>query len=104
MKIELLYVKECSRWKSAHARLREVLREERISEPVKIVEVNDQEEAVWRRFVGSPTLRIDDYDVEPEAAFRSDFGLGCGTYADEETLYGVPSMEMIRRAVHSRVP
>ncbi len=103
MKIELLYVKGCSRWKSALARLRQVLREERVSEPVQIIEVNDQEESVRRRFVGSPTIRIDDYDIEPEAASRSDFGLGCRTYPAQETLYGVPSKEVIRRAVRARI-
>jgi hypothetical protein len=66
--------------KSALARLRQVLREERVRESVQIIEVDDQEEAVRRRFVGSPTIRINDYDIEPEAASRSDFGLGCRTY------------------------
>ena len=102
MKIELLYVQGCSRWKSALARLRQVLREERVRESVQIIEVNDQEEAVRRRFVGSPTIRINDYDIEPEAASRSDFGLGCRTYPDRETHYGMPSKGMIRGALRAR--
>ena len=101
MKIELLYVKGCLRWKSALAGLRRVLREQRVSEPVQIIEVSDQEEAVRRRFLGSPTIRINDYDIEPEAASRSDFGLGCRTYPDREKLYGVPSNEMIRGALRA---
>jgi len=52
MKIELLYVQGCSRWKSALARLRQVLREERVRESVQIIEVNDQEEAVSSTFLG----------------------------------------------------
>lgn len=102
MKIELLFVQTCSRWKSALARLREVLREEQMSAPVQIIEVKNQEEAVRRRFLGSPTIRIDDYDIEPKASDRSDFGLGCRTYSDEDALYEVPSKEMIRRAVRGR--
>ena len=101
MKIELLYVKGCLRWKSALAGLRQVLREQRVREPVQIIEVSDQEEAVRRRFLGSPTIRINDYDIEPEAASRSDFGLGCRTYPDREKLYGVPSNEMIRGALRA---
>ena len=93
MKIELLYVKGCSRWKSALAR---------VSEPVRIIEVDNQEEAVRLRFLGSPTIRIDSYDIEPEASSRSDFGLGCRTYTDQDALYEVPSKEMIRRAVRGR--
>jgi hypothetical protein len=103
MKIELLYVQGCLRWKSALALLRQVLREERVRESVQIIEVKDQEEAVRRGFLGSPTIRIDDYDIEPEAASRSDFGLGCRTYPAQETLYGVPSKEMICRAVRARI-
>src|SRR5260370_31651741 len=87
MKIELLYVKGCSRWKSALARLRQVLREERVSEPVRIIEVDHQEEAVRLRFLGSPTIRIDTYDIEPEASSRSHFGLVCRTYTDQHALY-----------------
>lgn len=102
MKIELLYVKGCLRWQSALARLRQVLREERVREFVEIIEVNDQEEAVRRRFLGSPTIRINDYDIEPETASRSDFGLSCRTYPEREMLYGVPSKEMIRRALRAR--
>jgi hypothetical protein len=102
MKIELLYVKGCLRWKSALARLRQVLREQRVRESVEIIEVNDQEEAVRWRFLGSPTIRINDYDIEPEAASRTDFGLGCRTYPEREMLYGVPSKEMIRGALRAR--
>ena len=102
MKIELLYVQGCSRGKSALARLRQVLREERVRESVQIIEVNDQEEAVRRGFLGSPTIRINDYDIESEAASRSDFGLGCRTYPDRKMLYGVPSNEMIRGALRAR--
>lgn len=101
MKIELLFVQGCSRWKSALACCRQVLRGERVREFVQIIEVTDQEDAVRRRFVGSPTIRINGYDIEPEAASRSDFGLGCRTYPDGETLYGVPSKEMIRRALRA---
>jgi hypothetical protein len=102
MKIELLYVKGCLRWKSALARLRQVLREERVRESVEIIEVKDREEAVRRRFLGTPTIRINDYDIEPEASSRSDFGLGCRTYPEREMLYGVPSKEMIRGALRAR--
>jgi len=102
MKIELLYVKGCLRWKSALARLRQVLREQRVRESVEIIEVNDQEEALRWRFLGSPTIRINDYDIEPEAASRTDFGLGCRTYPEREMLYGVPSKGMIRGALRAR--
>jgi len=102
MKIELLYMQGCLRWKSALARLRQVLGEERVRASVQIIEVNDQVEALRRHFLGSPTIRINDYDIEPEAASRSDFGLGCRTYPNKETLYGVPSKEMIRRALPAR--
>src|SRR5262249_20317691 len=86
MKIELLYVKGCLRWKSALARLRQVLREQRVRKSVEIIEVNDKEEAVRWRFLGSPTIRINDYDIEPEAASRTVCGLGVRTYTEMEML------------------
>ena len=38
--------------------------------------VESAEEAVALRFPGSPTLRVDGCDIEPQAEMREDYGLG----------------------------
>lgn len=70
---------------------------------VQLVEVRDFEEAASMRFLGSPTIRIDDEDIEPEARLRTDYGFMCRTYRDEDgTTTGVPPLALIADAVRSR--
>ncbi len=38
--------------------------------------ITTPEEAARRRFLGSPSVRVDGRDIEPGAAERTDFGLG----------------------------
>ena len=46
--------------------------EERIVETI----VGTAEEAVELRFPGSPTVRVNGRDIEPEAETKQDYGLG----------------------------
>jgi hypothetical protein len=57
------------------------------------------EEAQERRFLGSPTLRVDGRDVEPGADERTDFGMKCRLYLSEEGLRPAPSDEVIAAAL-----
>ena len=51
-------------------------------------------------FLGSPSIRIDGLDVEPEARGLQTFGFGCRTYSDAEGRQsGLPSISVIRRAL-----
>ena len=64
---------------------------------VKIVEieVTSPQEAERLGFLGSPTVRVSDEDVEPAAGVRRDFGLACRRYGDQ----GVPSDRDIEAAL-----
>jgi hypothetical protein len=45
-----------------------------VTADIEEVSVTTDEEAAGVRMLGSPTIQIDDVDVEPGAAERSDFG------------------------------
>lgn len=100
MEIEFLYWEECPSHDEALARLRTVLREERLNVPVEVVHVGTDEEAARRQFPGSPTIRIDGRDIQPPG--HNPIGLSCRVYrTDDGRITPLPTAEMIRRAIRA---
>jgi hypothetical protein len=99
VRIELLYLKGCPGFKIALDRVYEALRKSGIDAPVEMVEVNSIEEAEARRFLGSPSIRINGLDVGITARDSTNFGLTCRVYRTESGVEGSPSVEMINRAI-----
>ncbi len=56
--------------------MREVLAEHKISQPIRILDITTEEEAVQHRFLGSPSIRIHGLDIDPEVRGFDDYGLG----------------------------
>ncbi|MDP2860099.1 MAG: hypothetical protein Q8N98_00090, partial [bacterium] len=78
VKVELLYFKDCPNWRHILRDVQSLLAARRISEPVQLVEVKSNEQAQELRFIGSPTVRINDTDIEGPLAEESEqFGLEC---------------------------
>jgi hypothetical protein len=61
--------------------------------------IPDDEAAQRERFLGSPTVRVDGRDVEPDAEDREDFGLKCRRYQLPAGLGGVPLDEWVLNAL-----
>ncbi len=68
MRIELLYWDGCPSHPEALALLEQVLAEQDVEARVELREVRTNEEAATLRFPGSPTIRIDGRDVDPDGA------------------------------------
>lgn len=100
MKVEVLYFKGCPNHQPVVDRVRQALHSEQIIVPVDEVEVTDAAMAQRVGFLGSPSIRINGLDIEPEARELRMFGFGCRTYADAEgRRSGLPSSSTIRRAL-----
>jgi hypothetical protein len=97
MKIEVFYVSNCPNHGVALERLRAILSAENIRTPVSEVLVSDAEMAQLLEFPGSPTVRINGQDVEPQQGKTSTFGLMCRLYSDGS---GVPSPQTLRTAIN----
>ena len=95
MKIELLYFGGCPSHERFLPRLRALLAEAGVEAPVLQRRVESDEDAQGERFLGSPTLRINDVDVDPAAGERTDFGLKCRLYPTDEGLSGAPRDEWV---------
>ncbi len=99
MKIELLYFKGCPSWRQAEDNLKAALTELRLSGSIERVRVESKEEAVRRRFPGSPTIRIDGKDIEAGADEGNAFSLACRIYLEGDKFRGWPSVRRIREVL-----
>lgn len=99
MKIEVLYIADCPNHKPAVEQAREALRTAGMPEVVDEVEVRTTADAEAWQFPGSPTVRVNGLDVEPEARGLQHFGVGCRSYAENGRRSGQPSKELIQRAL-----
>jgi hypothetical protein len=68
VKVEFLFWAGCPSHPEAEALLADVLRERGVDAEVERREVRTQSEAEELAFPGSPTIRIDGRDVDPEGA------------------------------------
>jgi hypothetical protein len=100
MKIEALYVPNCPNHALALERLREILSPEGFQSYVNEVLVNDVDAAQSLKFPGSPTIRINGHDVEPQSERSASFGLMCRLYSDGS---GVPSQQSMRAATEKAI-
>jgi hypothetical protein len=99
-KIEFLFWQDCPSHPEARRRLREVMAEERIDLPIEEIEVLTDEDAERLRFPGSPTIRVNGMDLDPDGAAQMGTALTCRVYRLEDGRFSpVPSKEMIRRAL-----
>ncbi len=101
--IELLAWSGCQSHPVAERQLRGILAELGLTDvQVTYTWIEDDEAAVRRRFVGSPTFRVDDEDLIPAGA-DDDYGLTCRLYRLADGRYSpTPDLGELRRAVAAR--
>ncbi len=101
MRIDFLYFEDCPSHEQALERLRKVLKEAGVEAEVSVTEVTTEEQALDVEFIGSPTIRIEDKDIDPVLE-QPNYALSCRTYHLEDgRISPLPSEAMIRRAVES---
>jgi hypothetical protein len=66
---------------------------------VRATMISDQAAAERARFVGSPTVRVDGRDVDPEGEQAAEYTLECRLYWHEHRLAGSPQERAVRDAV-----
>jgi len=89
--IQILYFEGCPNRDATVALARNVLSALGMAEEIEEVEVRDQEDAERLRFPGSPTVRVNGVDIEPDIYSRTHFALACRTYGTS----GVPPRELL---------
>ncbi len=100
MKIELIYFDGCPNWRDTMRDIHAVLEDHQLTTEVELVKVASPQEAEELAFPGSPTVRVDGVDVEPDAP-TTGFGLACRIYTVEDETVGRPPKEWIAAALES---
>ena len=102
-RIEFLWWRECP----SSDRALELLREEVSAAgldaaAVEVSEVTAEDEAERLRFPGSPTIRVEGADVDPDGAEGRPFGLTCRVYRRADgRVSPLPDTERIRAALRA---
>ena len=99
MKIQLYYFDDCPSYQKALDNLKEALRSQELPQEVEMIPVTSEADAQAKRFIGSPTVRINGGDVEGPEAEEKGYGYGCRIYAENGRSAGWPSVERIRYAL-----
>jgi hypothetical protein len=97
--VEILYFDSCPTWRRAEQDVRSILSEANVEANVQLVPVTTDDEARQRRFLGSPTVRVDGLDVEPSSRSSETFGLQCRLYEGSSGTQRVPDAHLIRVAL-----
>lgn len=95
MKIEFLYFDGCPNHETALTNLKEVLSEADIEDEIEIINVEEPKDAIRYRFLGSPSIRINDRDLEVKEDESTEYSLRCRRYKNGDVIDGFPSKELI---------
>jgi len=95
MIVEILYTRACPHHAPTVALVRQLARDLGVDAEIREVEVRGPDDAQQLRFLGSPSVRVDGRDIEPERRKHTSYGLSCRLYGRS----GTPPAELIATAL-----
>lgn len=100
VRVEILARKDCESRGMAAIVVERVAAEIGVPVALEMINVTSEAQAKKRRFLGSPTVRVDGLDVEPGTNGSTDFTLGDRVYrGGDRGLQGWPDARWIRAAL-----
>ena len=97
--IEVLYVHDCPHYPATLTLVERIRAELEIDTELRTGLIVDQAAAERARFPGSPTVRVDDRDVEPDSEPATEYIVGCRLYRLEHRFAGQPEERWVREAL-----
>lgn len=101
IKVELLYFDGCPSWQSGLQNLHSALEANGLDVFVELVQVLDNDDAARRKFLGSPSFRVNGIDLWNEE--RDTYSLSCRVYATLEGMKGSPTRQMLEEAIRQAI-
>jgi hypothetical protein len=95
IEIEVLFFNGCPNHEPAVRLAQEVIADLGVTAEVREIVVESPEDVQTRRFLGSPSVRVNGRDIEPGAEDRIDFSHTCRMYGAS----GVPDREWMAAAL-----
>jgi hypothetical protein len=98
VKVQLLYFPDCPSHERAMELVWEAIQMEGVQAQIETVRIETEQEAERYRFVGSPTIRINGIEVDPQPHLP--YRLTCRIFHQENgRLSPVPSLTMLRETI-----
>jgi hypothetical protein len=97
--VEVLYVEHCPNLPAALALVQRVAAELGVDAEIRPTRISDQATADRVRFVGSPTVRVNGRDVDPEGELAAVHSLDCRLYWHEHRLADYHQERLVRDAL-----
>jgi len=97
--VEILYFEGCPNHQGARELVERVAADLGIEPEVRLVDVQTPADAQRLRFLGSPTIRVNGRDVEPDADKRPEFVHSCRVYRTVDGFAGQPNERWVREAL-----
>jgi hypothetical protein len=94
--VEVLSIEGCPRYPAALTLVERVRADLGIDAEVRTSTIADQQAAEQAKFLGSPTIRVDGHDIEPDAGRRDGYAHACRLY---RTADGQPDEHWLRAAL-----
>jgi hypothetical protein len=101
LEVELLWFSDCANHRAARRLLEEVIAEIAPGTPIRDVDVTYPATAEQVRFPGSPTIRVDGKDVDPNYTDTGDYTPRCRLYRTSVGLRGLPERRWITDALRT---
>jgi hypothetical protein len=102
VRVEILALEDCPYLEPTVTLVQRAISETGVAARIELVVVTNEPQARIRRFLGSPTVRVDGLDVEPGASDIDDFGVGGRLYRTDRGLCGWPDANWVRDALVRR--
>jgi len=99
MRIEVLYFEGCPNHEPAFETVLGVVKELAVEATIERVQVPTDAEAIAKRFLGSPSVRVDGQDIEIRDDAEGPYSLRCRRYQTPEGITGSPSKDQIKSAI-----
>lgn len=100
-KVEIFYFEGCPHVEETRQRVKHAARQADVNVDIELVHVVGACDAVEKRFMGSPSVRIDGRDVE--GLESDDYSMRCRIYALDGRIEGAPSIGLIASALSGAV-
>ena len=99
--IEILCFDKYPNYDGLEARIRALVARLGHDVPISVRRIASDAQAQEEHFLGSPTVRVNGVDVEPDAGTRCGYGLVCRVYRTDEGLQGSPPDAWIATALQT---
>ena len=98
MKVELYFFKGCPTYQETARNLRDALKELHLQDNFDRIEVLNPEDAITKKFMGSPTIKINGTDLENK---DEAYLFGCRVYTIDGKITGTPTKKYISEKLKS---